>query len=63
MHAPQTKRDVPTFAAWQTDNLVRFAQDAYVRMQEQEEAIAQLRLDLKDAMKMLRAQHMEDDWK
>lgn len=60
---PQTKRDVPNFAAWNPDTLVRFAQDAYVRMQEQEEGLAQLRLDLKDAMQMLRQKHLEDDWK
>lgn len=59
----EPKRDVPNFAAWNTDTLVRFAQDAYVRMQEQEEGLAHLRRDLKDAMKMLRAKHLEDDWK
>jgi hypothetical protein len=32
-------------------------------MQDQEGALEQLRLDLKDAMRMLRARNMEDDWK
>lgn len=62
IRAPQNK-DIPNFAAWSLENLVRFAQDAYVRMQEQEEGLAQLRLDLKDAMKMLREHKLEDDWK
>lgn len=62
--AQQIKQDVPNFAAWSIPTLVSFAQDAYVRMQEQEGAIEQLRLDLKDAMRMLRERNkQEDDWK
>lgn len=53
--------DYPNFAAWQTENLISFASDAYVRMREQEEAIEQLRLDLKAAMQELRK--YQDDWK
>lgn len=60
---PQTKRDVPNFAAWNTDTLVRFAQDAYVKMQEDADVIEHLRLDLKDAMKLVRQQLNKDDWK
>ena len=63
-HAQQSKTDVPNFAAWSIPTLVSFAQDAYVKMQEQGEAIEQLRLDLKDAMHMLRERNKhEDDWK
>jgi hypothetical protein len=47
-------KDAPNFAAWNLDTLAKFAKDAYVRMQEQEEAIEQYRQDLKDAMKELR---------
>ena len=53
--------DLPNFAAWQTNTLVMFAKDAYVRMQEQEQAMEQLRLDLKLAMQELRK--YQDDWK
>lgn len=53
------KQDTPNFSAWHQNNLVDFAKQAYTRMQEQEDAIAQLRLDLKDAMKLLRSQHKE----
>jgi len=59
------KPDIPNFGAWNLETLVRFAQDAYLKLQAQEAAIEQLRLDLKDAMKMLRqrAKNAEDDWK
>lgn len=46
--------DTPNFAAWSLENLTKFAADAYVRMQEQEQALEQARLDLRDAMKMVR---------
>jgi len=53
--------DAPNFAAWSLENLTNFAKDSYVRMQEQEAAIEQLRLDLKAAMHELRK--YQDDWK
>jgi hypothetical protein len=46
--------DLPNFAAWTTENLAKFAADAYVKMQEQHEAIEQYQRDLKDAMAELR---------
>jgi hypothetical protein len=46
--------DLPNFAAWERQTLDRFALDAYIRMQQQAEAIEQLRQDLRDAMKLLR---------
>jgi len=48
-------KDLPNFAAWETKNLADFCTDAYIRMQEQQEAIEQLRGDLKDAMRLVRA--------
>ena len=42
--------DLPNFAAWSNENLAKFAKDAYVRMQEQQDTIEQLRQDWKDAM-------------
>lgn len=46
--------DIPNFAAWSNENLASFAKDAYLRMQEQHEAIMQLQGDFKDAMVQLR---------
>jgi hypothetical protein len=54
-------KNVPNFAAWNLDTLAKFAGDAYVRMQEQEEAIAHYKLDLKDAMKIIRLMIEERD--
>jgi hypothetical protein len=45
---------MPNFAAWDRQLLDKFATEAYLRLQQQEEALEQLRLDLKDAMKLLR---------
>jgi len=46
--------DIPNFAAWSNENLSRFAEESYRRMQDQQEAIMQLQGDLKDAMVQLR---------
>jgi hypothetical protein len=46
--------DLPNFAAWNHETLANFALEAYLRMQAQQEAIEQLRGDLKDAMKLVR---------
>jgi len=48
--------DTPNFAAWSNENLAKFAHDSYTRMQQQQDAIMQLRGDLKDAMIELRKQ-------
>ena len=48
--------DIPNFAAWSNENLAKFAKDSYLRMQQQQDAIMQLRGDLKDAMVELRKQ-------
>jgi len=55
--------DIPNFAAWSLENLANFAKDAYIYMQKQDAAIQQLRLDLKDAMKLVRESRNKDDWK
>ena len=47
--------DLPNFPAWERATLDKFAADAYIRMQQQAEAIEQLRQDLRDAMKLLRS--------
>jgi hypothetical protein len=43
------------FASWKQENLVKFAQEAHSKMQEQSEQIDQLRQDLKTAMEAYRA--------
>ena len=47
--------DLPNFAAWERQTLDKFAADSYIRMQQQAEAIEQLRQDLRDAMNLLRS--------
>lgn len=44
----------PTFATWDRATLDKFALEAYLRLQEQQEALEQLRGDLRDAMALLR---------
>ena len=46
--------DLPNFAAWTNENLAKFATEAYKRLQDQQDALEQLRGDLKDAMKEVR---------
>ena len=55
--------DAPNFTAWSNENLANCAAAAYLRMQAQDAALEQLRLDLKDAMKLLRDNIVGDDWK
>jgi len=43
-------KDLPNFAAWNTDTLVKFAEESYVRMQQQQDAIQSFQRDLRDAM-------------
>ena len=44
----------PDFPIWKRENLDKFAQEAFVRMGELEDANEQLRQDLRDAMELLR---------
>lgn len=53
------ENDTPNFAAWSNENLANFAKDSYLQMKKQDEALQQLRLDLKDAMKAVRQLHSE----
>ena len=43
------------FKTWTQDNLAKFAQDANIKMIEQNERIEQLQRDLKDAIEAYRA--------
>jgi len=54
-------QNTPNFAAWTNENLAKFALEAYLRLQAQQEAIEQLRGDLKDAMQLVRASTLTVD--
>ena len=51
--------DIPNFAAWTNENLAKFAEEAYVRMQEQQEEIEHLKLDAKAALEAARKAMIE----
>jgi len=45
---------MPNYDLWSQENLVKFAKEAYTKMQEQQERIEQLQNELKDAIKAYR---------
>jgi hypothetical protein len=45
----------PTFATWERQTLDKFALGAYLRLQEQQDQLEQMRGDLKDAIEAYRA--------
>jgi len=45
----------PTFATWNRAVLDKFALEAYLRLQQQQDQLEQLRGDLKDAIEAYRA--------
>ena len=47
--------DIPTFSTWDRATLDRFALDACVKMQQQQETIEQLTLDKKDIFEAYRS--------
>ena len=53
--------DTPNFSTWQHDTLAKFAAEVYARLQAEQAANEQLRIDLKDAMKMARQQILKDN--
>ena len=53
--------DQPNCAIWQHNTLAKFAADCYAKLQAEQAANEQLRLDLKDAMRMARKQILEDN--
>jgi len=55
--------DTPNYAEWQRQPLVDEATKMYLALQQERMANEQLRIDLKDAMKLVRKQHDKDDWK
>lgn len=59
--APNQMQETPNFAAWSNENLAKFALEAYLRLQVQQDALEQLRGDLKDAMQLVRASTLAVD--
>jgi hypothetical protein len=55
------KRETPNFMSWQHDTLAKFATEVYIRLQDEQAANEQLRMDLKDAMKLARIENMKDN--
>jgi hypothetical protein len=55
------KRETPNFVSWQHDTLAKFATKVYIRLQDEQAANEQLRMDLKDAMKLARIENMKDN--
>ena len=45
----------PTFNTWERPTLDKFALEAYLRLQQQQDQLEQLRCDLKDAIEAYRA--------
>jgi len=48
------QKNAPDFQSWQPATLAKFAQDAYAKMQEQEDQLEQSRQDLKTAINAYR---------
>ena len=51
---------MPAFDTWSQENLAKFATEAYLRLQAQQDALEQLRGDLRDAMKEIRRIRQSD---
>jgi len=45
---------MPEFAAWSHENLAKFAEESYVRLKEQQDALEQATANFKNAMVELR---------
>ena len=56
-------RNKPTFATWKVENLVKLASDLHDQNIELMRSNEQLRLDLKDANKLITELRNKDDWK
>jgi len=52
-------KDTPNFAAWNQETLTKFCTDSYLRMQEQQEEIENLKLDAKAALQAARKAMIE----
>ena len=50
----------PTFSTWDRATLDKFALEAYLRLQQQQDQLEQLRGDLKDAIAAYRLRNLRD---
>tara|TARA_R110002126_G_scaffold1903_1_gene11281 strand:+ start:178 stop:360 length:183 start_codon:yes stop_codon:yes gene_type:complete len=55
------QKDLPNFKTWSLDTLAQFAQECYLALIQEKDANEQLRLDLKDAMKLARTINLKDN--
>jgi len=55
------KKDITNFAAWSNKNLADLCTEAYICMQEQQEALEQAQGNFKDAMNELRKKIVKGD--
>ena len=46
---------MPTIESWSQENLDKFAQESYIKIQQQQDYIEQLQNDLKDAINAYRS--------
>jgi hypothetical protein len=51
----QSLTEGPDFASWQPQTLIKFAHDAYAKLQWQDDQLQQMRQDLKTAMEAYRS--------
>jgi hypothetical protein len=52
--------DLPNFAAWDRQTLDKFALEVYLKLQQQQDQLEQLRGDLKDAIAAYRLRNLRD---
>jgi hypothetical protein len=52
--SPLSPTEEPDFASWKPENLVKFAQETYVALRQQQDEIERLRQDRKTAMEAYR---------
>lgn len=57
----KNQKDLPNFKTWSFDTLAQFAHDCYLALIQEKDANEQLRLDLKDAMKLARTINLKDN--
>jgi hypothetical protein len=57
----KSQKDLPEFKTWNFDTLAQFANDCYLALIQEKEANEQLRMDLKDAMKLARKINLKDN--
>ena len=62
MSEPGVNNNLPDFPTWKRENLDRFARDAYIKLQQQDEELQRLRLEVKVAVAELKRVMVGDDY-